>query len=279
MLMHKLLVIFLLSARFCLLADEYQLTDFRPNALIGVGACSNKTYLSSFKVEVEWPTDVELPVGVISNWCMTALGVDCPDGDVRLAVAKDRQWFDGFCRDEIVKAFADRDEYDYYRERVIHEVKTKTLLKNRRFWSSQISSLTTCGIPCGVANDPQIINCCYDLKAGKRITVDDLVEAKNRRNVLNIIRLCLYESHNDADEFKKFAKPETITDAELAAINEGVGKGDVGAPTVTDNFLLSKEGIVWTYNAGEAVSYGWGMITVTVPWAKMSGLLKESLIN
>ena len=143
---------------------------------------------------------------------------------------------------------------------------------SEKYFSYRTSIMSYFG---GVHPDVWFKNGTYSFKLGRRMTVTDIIDEKDFLPVVKIIRKLISEDESRSEYLRECMTNEIVgTYAEYAEDAEG-GKGDMGEPCVSENFMIVEAGIVWTYNEYEISSYSEGHTDVLVPWHLLMPYLKS----
>jgi len=253
-------------------------SDVRQHERVPCGQDSNVTFSASFEIRLELPDTVLTPA--VSKG-VSALVTDGrrSNADIAEAVWEGRRQFFAACKADAVDAAKESEQVDEEELQWTRHINGKPTFQNRDYLGYSVAVEDYNGCPCGSGAAPVVSNATFECASGRRLMAADLVEKTNERKLLNLIRSNLAKLHTNSWEFAAFARPEIRTDEELAEAVACAGKGDVGAPFVSDNFCFTTNGIMWTFNACDIVCGAWGAVDVVVPWKDVRPLLKKDFVR
>jgi len=145
---------------------------------------------------------------------------------------------------------------------------------DKKYFSYRVTIDTYCG---GAHGNRWIQNATYSRKTGRRLTAVDVVRKESMTDVVNLIRKAVRAEAQDAplrgqlDEEIRKSYDEYIREIRSRTRDEW------GNPLVTDNFMLTKDGIVWTYNQYEIACYAAGWFDALVTWKSLAPHLRDGV--
>jgi len=136
-----------------------------------------------------------------------------------------------------------------------------------RYFSYRVTIDTYCG---GVHGNRWVQNATYSRKDGHRLTAADVVKKECMTDVVNLIRKAvLAQAQEDPLREQLSEEVSQPYDEYVRDVRSGK-RGEWGNPLVTENFMLTKDGIVWTYNQYEIACYASGWFDALVSWQSLS---------
>lgn len=132
-------------------------------------------------------------------------------------------------------------------------IESRSLYNNHDIWSYELSSYIFTGGAHGIYTTTYQT---FDMKKGKSLLLDDLINEKSRTTVDELLR-------------KQFA-----VDLKMKKIDEQ-NKKDYNFEDIvaTDNFYAGKDGITWLYNPYEIGPYYLGQTCITLSYSVLSSYL------
>jgi len=179
-----------------------------------------------------------------------------------------REWFaedgDGLVKGEIAKHVACWTCH----------VEGRVEFCDKHYFSYRVTIDTYCGGPHG---NRWIQNATYSRKDGRRLTAVDVVKKESMTDVVNLIRKAVRaEAQEDQLRAQLSEEIRLPYDAYVRDIRNGK-RDEWGDPLVTDNFMLTKDGIVWTYNQYEIACYAAGWFDALVTWKALDPHLHDGI--
>jgi len=122
----------------------------------------------------------------------------------------------------------------------------------------------------GVHPNRWIQNATYSRRSGRRLTVADVIRRQDITQVVNLIRRTL-RTHCQ-DELLRTQLKEDVQQPYDAYVRDirSHRREEWGNPLVTENFLVTADGLEWVYNQYEIACYAAGIFTVPLTWAVLS---------
>jgi len=138
---------------------------------------------------------------------------------------------------------------------------------DKAYFSCRVTIDTYCG---GAHGNRWIQNATYSRKDGRRLTAADVIKKDSMTDVVNLIRKAV-RAQAQEEQLREQLKEEIRQPYDEYVREIRSRKRDEwGNPLVTENFMLTKDGIVWTYNQYEIACYAAGWFDALVPWKSIS---------
>lgn len=112
----------------------------------------------------------------------------------------------------------------------------------------------------GAHGEPSITYANFKRENGKRLTLTDIIEP-NKFNALKELNV------ETLREIRKVEKGKTLEDAGLF-----ISGNDLSLPS---SFAITSQGLLLSYNYYEITAYAEGVVSYTIPFDKLKGILKE----
>ncbi|MFA8343145.1 MAG: DUF3298 and DUF4163 domain-containing protein [Rhodothermaceae bacterium] len=134
----------------------------------------------------------------------------------------------------------------------------KTVMKTDNLLSLTLTDFSYTG---GAHPNTFVTHLCFDLKTGKRISLEDLI-TKEKMNELNILAEKKFRSDNNFNETSNYQEEGYFVEN--------------GKLKVNDNFLITNDGLTFLFNSYEIAPYSTGRTKIHLKLSELKGLLKNN---
>jgi len=152
------------------------------------------------------------------------------------------------------------------------EVEGRVVYCDQRYFSYRVTIDTMTG---GPHPNRWVQNATYSRRDGRRLTAADVVRRESMTAVVNLIRQAVRAQAQD-DVLRGQLKEEIRQPYDAYVAETRNRKRDEwGNPLVTENFLLTRNGIEWVYNQYEIACYASGLFEARVAWDALGPHLRD----
>lgn len=155
------------------------------------------------------------------------------------------------------------------------QVVGKVVYSDKRYFSYRVTIDTMTG---GPHPNRWIQNATYSRKSGRRLAVADVIKKEKMTDVVNLIRKSVLSQAQEDLQLRGRLEEEICQPYEDYVRDIRSRKRDEwGNPLVTDNFMLTKDGIAWVYNQYEIACYASGIFEALLTWSSLGPHLREGV--